>query len=94
MLGDDVLFGLGFVFDMVMVGLFIIFGLLIVKIVFLLVIFGSIVWVNIYSKSILLRVLEYDWFEDVFDFLNLNLDLDSEEDMVIWGEWDGNLGLF
>ncbi|XP_024384416.1 uncharacterized protein C7D4.12c [Physcomitrium patens] len=83
MLGDDVLSGLGFVFDMVMVGLSITLGLLIAKIALPSAIFGSTVRVNTHSKSTLPRALEHDRPEDALDSSNSNSDSDSEEDMAI-----------
>lgn len=78
MLGDDVLSGMGFVFDMVIVGLSITLGLLIAKIALPSALFGSTSRSNSSSKSTLPRDLEHDKPEN-----DVDSDSDSEEDMAI-----------
>lgn len=79
MLGDDVLSGMGFVFDMVIVGLSITLGLLIAKIALPSALFGSTSRSNT-SKSTLPRELEHDRPEDAIDSSS---DSENEEDMAI-----------
>ena len=77
MLGDDVLSGMGFVFDMVIVGLSITIGLLIAKIALPSALFGSTGRSHSTSKSTLSHDMEHDKPEDAID------SSDSEEDMAI-----------
>lgn len=79
MLGDDVLSGMGFVFDMVIVGLSITLGLLIAKIALPSALFGSTGRSNSTSKDTLPHELEHDRPEAAID----TSDSDNEEDMAI-----------
>lgn len=78
MLGDDVLSGMGFVFDMVIVGLSITLGLLIAKIALPSALFGSTSRSST-SKDTLPHELEHDRTTAATD----SSDSDDEEDMAI-----------
>jgi uncharacterized membrane protein YjjP (DUF1212 family) len=80
MLGDDVLSGMGFVFDMVIVGLSITLGLLIAKIALPSALFGS----TGRSKSTSKNTLPYDLAHDKpEEAITSSSDSDSGEDMAI-----------
>jgi hypothetical protein len=80
MLQDDVLSGMGFVFDMVVVGLSITLGLLVAKILLPSALFGT-SRANANNKNTLPTQLENDRADEAI--ASSGSDSDSEEDMAI-----------